>query len=204
MMAETGIISNNSESQQRIHPKKFSLWLLIVGMIMLFAAFTSAFIVKKAQGNWYEFALPQEFLVSLFIAVSSSITMFLAYRAAKADKKALVQVGLAITFILGAAFCYSQVEGWYSLYLKGIVFTPSPEAIDKGYMSGTFVILLAALHLLHALGGLVFLFVTLIKSFINKVHSKSLLTIDMCSTYWHFVGLLWVYLYLFLYYSPQF
>jgi cytochrome c oxidase subunit III len=203
-MVESNAIVNDSVVENKIHPQKFSLWLLIVGMIMLFAALTSAFIVKKAQGLWFEFDLPSEFLASLIIAVASSVSMFLAIRAARKDRKGMVQIAMSITLLLGLAFCYSQVEGWYSLYERGIVFTPSPKAIDQGYMSGTFVILLAALHLLHALGGIIFLIVTLIKSFFNKVHSKSLLTIDLCGTYWHFVGLLWVYLYLFLYFSPQF
>jgi cytochrome c oxidase subunit III len=203
-MVDSNVIVNDTHTDNRIHPKKFSLWLLIVGMIMLFAALTSAFIVKKAQGLWFEFQLPTEFLISVFIAVASSATMYIAYRAAKKDNKSLLQLTLGLTLLLGLAFSYSQLAGWYGLYLEGIVFTPSPKAIDKGYMSGTFVILLAGLHLLHAIGGIIFLIVTLIKSFFNKVHSKSLLTIDLCGTYWHFVGVLWVYLYLFLYFSPQF
>lgn len=203
-MMDQSATMTNSGTEGRIHPKKFSLWLLIIGMIMLFAAFTSAFIVKKAQGNWFEFDLPQQFLNSLFIAVGSSITMILAYRSARKDSIKMLQLFLFLTLIGGLAFCYSQIDGWAELFSRGIVFAPSPEALDQGYMSGTFVILLAALHFLHVAGGIIFVFVTLIKSLLYKIHSKAMLSIDMCATYWHFVGLLWVYLYLFLYFSPQF
>jgi len=203
-MIESNAVMTKTNSESRIHPKKFSLWLLIVGMVMLFAALTSAFIVKKAQGNWFEFELPPQFLWSAVIAIVSSATMIFAYRSAKKENIMMVQLGLGITFILGMAFAYSQLDGWYTLFERGIVFVPSPEALDQGYMSGTFVILLAGLHLLHALGGIVFLFVMFIKSLMYKTHMKSLLGINLCGTYWHFVGILWVYLYLFLYFSPQF
>lgn len=184
--------------------RKFSLWLLIIGIVMLFAAFTSAMIVRMAQGNWLFFELPQEFLYSTIIVVASSLPMFIAYRAAKKDEINTVRISLLLTLLLGIAFTYMQYMAWMDLFNRDIVFSPTGEQTDKGLISGSYVILLAGVHLIHILGGIVFLLVVLTKAFTYKVHKKNLLSINMCNTYWHFVGFLWVYLYLFLYFAPQF
>ncbi|MFT5157438.1 MAG: cytochrome c oxidase subunit 3, partial [Bacteroidia bacterium] len=81
-------------------------------------------------------------------------------------------------------------------------FSP-PKGSEGGLVSGSFIIALVALHLLHLLGGILFLLVVLIKSLMLRVHKKNLLSINLCNTYWHFVGLLWIYLYMFLIFAPQ-
>lgn len=194
----------STENEAKRSGQRFSLWLLIIGIIMLFAAFTSAMIVRMAQGNWLFFELPVQFTYSTFLVLLSSISMWTAYRAAKKDELTLMLAGLGITLVLGIAFCYSQYMGWIDLYNRGIVFSPTGEQTDAGGISGSYVILLAGVHLIHILGGILFLTVVLIKGFMHRVHKKNLLSINMCNTYWHFVGFLWVYLYLFLYFAPQF
>ena len=197
-------MADYSETEVRKTGQRFYLWLMIIGIIMLFAAFTSAFIVRMAQGNWLHFELPAQFRNSTFIVLLSSLPMWYAYRSAKKDNLLMVKAGLGLTMILGLIFVYNQYLGWQDMYDRGIVFSPTGEQTDVGGVSGSYVILLAAVHLLHILGGIVFLAVVLIKSFLFKVHKKNLLSINMCNTYWHFVGFLWVYLFLFLYFAPQF
>ena len=68
-----------------MHPKKFALWLFIASVVMLFASLTSAYIVREAEGNWVYFELPQLFYVTSGIVILSSITLQLAYIAAKKD-----------------------------------------------------------------------------------------------------------------------
>lgn len=187
------------EYSGNVHPRKFSLWLLLLGIIMLFAGLTSAYIVRKGDGNWHNFELPTVFFYSTIIILLSSVTMIYAYKAAKTDEIRRVNIGLIATLILGIAFIFSQFMGWVALKGEGLYFV-NPKYGDR--ISASFLIVLAGVHLVHILAGIIFLLVVLSKSLKLKVHKKATLLIDMCNTYWHFIGLLWVYLYLFLYFAP--
>ena len=194
-------MTKDIEYQGRVHPKKFSLWLLLLGILMLFSGLTSAYIVRKGDGNWFEFEIPEVFLYSTIIVLLSSITMLFAYRAAKNDDITKVKLGLALTISLGVAFMISQYWGWVVMAGDGLHFV-NPKEGDR--VSASFLIAIAAIHLAHVLAGIIYLIVTLVRTFRAKVHKKDTLQISMCNTYWHFIGLLWVYLYLFLYFAPDF
>ncbi len=181
-----------------MHPKKFNLWLLIIGIVMLFSGLTSAYIVRKGDGNWFDFDLPDIFLYSTIIVLLSSVSMWYAYSSAKRDELAQSKIGLYITILLGVGFCISQFLGWMSMIDDGLhLVTPK----DGSKVSASFVYVISFVHLAHIIGGLIFLIIVLTKTIGLQVHKKSTLLIDMCNTYWHFVGLLWVYLYLFLYFA---
>lgn len=179
---------------RKLEPKKFSLWLLIIGMSMLFAAFTSAYIVRQAEGNWYPFELSPMFGYSTMVVILSSITMYLAYRAAKNDELTQLKSGIVATILLGLIFSVLQYLGWKEMVDNRLFFI-NPD--DGTKVSASFLYVISGTHLLHLLGGIIFLMVVLYKSFKFQVHKKNLLTLQMCQTYWHFVGILWVYLYLF-------
>ncbi len=183
---------------KRVNPKKFALWLLIIAIIMLFAGLTSAFIVRMGEGNWYTFELPVQFLYGTITLIISSFTMLWGYRAAKNDELSQLKVALLLTFLLGLGFCYLQFLGWKAMNAMELFFA---DDINGDRVSASFIYALSGLHLAHLAGGLIFLLVQTIKSFFNKIHRKNLLSIDMCNTYWHFVGILWVYLYLFFYFA---
>jgi cytochrome c oxidase subunit 3 len=183
-----------------VHPKKFSLWLLLLGILMLFAGLTSAYIVRRGDGNWFDFKIPSVFLFSTVLVLLSSLTMWYAHRSAQNDEISRVKLGLLLTIILAFAFTFSQYWGWKVLESEGLFFV-NPKEGEK--VSASFLIAIAAIHLVHIFAGIIFLISTYIKALNAKVHKKNLLSIDMCNTYWHFVGLLWVYLYLFLYFAPD-
>ena len=189
------------EHAGRVNPKKFSLWLLLLGILMLFSGLTSAYIVRKGDGNWFDFELPPIFMYSTIIVLLSSVTMIWAFRAAKRDNITGIKIGLAATIILGIAFVISQYVGWLTLSDQGLHFV-NPKYGDK--VSASFLIAIAAIHLVHILAGIVYLIVMFINAFRFKIHKKNTLQISMCNTYWHFVGFLWVYLYMFLYFAPDF
>ena len=84
-----------------MHPKKFALWLFIVSIVMLFAALTSAYIVKQADGNWLSFQLPAIFALNTVIIALSSLSMHLAYLAAKKDALNRIKWLLSVTMVLG-------------------------------------------------------------------------------------------------------
>ena len=174
-----------------MHPQKFALWLFIVSIVMLFAALTSAYIVKQSDGNWLSFNLPGIFAVNTMIIAISSLTMHLAYLAAKRDAVNKVKWMLLITVVLGLMFLVGQYISWSELVKNDIFFV-------SNYASASFIYVFTGLHGLHIISGIVFLLITFRSSLKSEIHSKKLVLIEMCMTYWHFLGGLWLYLYLFL------
>ena len=167
------------------------MWLFIVSIVMLFAALTSAFIVKQSDGNWYSFELPGIFALTTLVIAASSVTMHMAYLAAKKDKLVRVKWLLLITILLGFLFLVGQYFSWSALVENNIYFV-------SNYASGSFIYIFTGLHAVHLISGIVFLLITIGSSIKSKIHSKKLAQIEMCMTYWHFLGGLWVYLYVFL------
>ncbi|MCB9263283.1 MAG: cytochrome c oxidase subunit 3 [Flavobacteriales bacterium] len=199
LLAESQKIGNN---EYGVQPRKFSLWLLIMSMCMFFAGLTSVIIVRMSEGNWFKFDLPSEFVWSTLAVVLSSLTMILAYKSAKKDNLLATQIFLGLTLMLGLTFVFLQINGFETLNSHGIFFAPK-KGSQGGMISGSFVFLLVAAHLAHLAGGIIFILVVFVKSFLYKVHKKNTLSISMCNTYWHFVGILWLYLYMFLYLAPK-
>ncbi|PIQ20038.1 MAG: cytochrome oxidase subunit III [Cytophagales bacterium CG18_big_fil_WC_8_21_14_2_50_42_9] len=185
-------IKQNSTSS-RVHPLHFSLWLMIMSIVMMFAAFTSAYIVRKAEGNWLEFVLPNSLLLNTGLILISSVFMQMAYNAAKKDNLQQVKIFLMLTTIFGVAFLFGQWNAWADLVSRKIFF-----AGTTSNPSGSFLYVLTGVHGFHLVTGLIFVLIVLISSIQYKVHSRNLLRIGLCTTYWHFLGGLWVYLYLFL------
>jgi cytochrome c oxidase subunit 3 len=189
---QTTYNKQKEEENYIINPKKFVLWLLIVASVMLFAGFTSAYIVRRGEGNWEVFDLPSLFLVNTIIAVVSSLFMQLAYMAAKKNNRATLKIFLTTTTLLGLAFCLGQFYAYKELVANNVFFAFSNP-------SNSFVYVISGLHLAHVVGGLIFLMILWGQALIDKLGKNGLLYLNMCTTYWHFIGALWIYLYLFLY-----
>lgn len=176
-----------------MNPKKFALWIGIVSMSMTFAALTSAYIVRRGESNWLIFDLPNVFYVSTIIIILSSLTMHWAVNAAKNDNITQLKSAISITTLLGIGFTFSQLMGWSALVENKIFF-----AGVQSNPAGSFVYVLTLLHMAHIAGGIIVLLISLFKSFTFKIHSKNLGTIQLTATYWHFVDILWLYLFVFL------
>lgn len=176
-----------------MNPKKFALWLFIVSIVMIFAAMTSAYIVRRAEGNWLEVEIPLIMYISTGIIFLSSITMHWAYLSAKRDNLQPLKTALVLTTLLGIVFIVTQFKSWEILKEAGVFF--GGELSNPG---GSFVYVLTGLHGFHLITGVIFLFVVLISAFGYKVHSKNLNLIEMSATYWHFLDALWIYLFVFL------
>lgn len=189
MAAEIRIIEE-ADKPLAMHPKKFALWIFIASVIMIFAALTSAYIVRQSDGNWMMFDLPNSFWITSGIILISSATMHWAYLAAKKDNLEATKIAITITTILGVAFLIGQYIAWGDLVKRNVYFVGNP--------SGSFVYVLSGLHGLHIIGGVIFLLIVLVATFGFNVHSKKLSQIEMCATYWHFLDGLWLYLFVFL------
>lgn len=175
------------------HPLKFILWLFMVSISMIFAAFTSAYIVRRGDGNWLIFELPQLFWISTAVIVLSSITMHIAYLSAKKDNLSTMRISLIITTLLGIVFMVTQYLGWQELQSNGI-FLGGKDSNP----AGSFVYVISGVHAFHVVSGVVFLIITLIQGLRYKIHSKQMITMSLCTSYWHYLDILWVYLFVFM------
>jgi len=191
MMAENyKLVDAPVEQPLSMHPKKFALWLFIVTVVMIFAAFTSAHIVRQADGDWLIYDLPSMLWYTSGIIILSSVFMQWAYIAAKKDKLEQVKLALGITTILGILFLFGQLKAWEQMVDANVYFTGNP--------AGSFLYIFTGIHALHLISGVIYLIYMLISSLRNKVHSENMLNMEMSSTWWHFLGGLWIYLFIFL------
>src|SRR4051812_48676038 len=156
---------------------------------MLFAALTSAYVVRAGGGNWLVFQLPSITILSTAIIITSSLTMLMAQLAIKKNNYALTTIALFLTLALGIAFFFMQYEGWKQLTAQGIYFVGKDSNA-----AGSFLYLIALVHLAHMIGGLIALGVSFTKSLLKKYSSADYLGIELTAIYWHFLDLLWVYL----------
>ena len=185
-------LSYNTEEYkiQKQKSQKALLWLGIVSICMMFAGLTSAYVVRQAEGNWIKFDLPSQFSIGTAILLFSSITMNWAVQSIKQGNTAMLKNAVLFTWVLGIAFVWSQFASWKALVNQGIFMVGNP--------SGSYLYMLSGLHLAHIVGGLIFLTVVLVKTFLKRYDAQNHLQIKLCATYWHFVDILWVYLFLFL------
>jgi len=172
-------------------PIKFIVWLFVVSSVMFFAAFTSAYIVRRAAGNWNVFELPQVFVYSSILIVMSSVTLFVANLKAKQANIAQQKLFLWLTFLLGIAFLIAQYFAWKMLVSQGVYLTGNP--------SGSFLYVISGFHGLHIIAGLFILITCLIAAYSGLSQEKNLFRMEIASIFWHFIDILWIYLYLFLF-----
>jgi cytochrome c oxidase subunit III len=192
MAADIRIVEE-AKKQRSMNPKKFALWLFIVSVMMLFGAWTSAYLVKRGEAGWSSFELPNQFWVNTVIILISSVTMVWAQRAASKDQLEQTKLALGITTALGVAFLVGQWLAWGKMVEMNYYFAGSGSN-----SSSSFIYVLTGFHGLHIISGVVVLLIALIATFRYKVHSRNMLRMELCSTYWHFLGALWLYLFVFL------
>lgn len=185
-------VEEEPEEQLSMNPRKFILWLFVVSIVMLFASMTSAYLVRRAEGNWLEYTIPSVFTYSTVVLILSSITMHWAYLSAKKDRFISLRIAISITFALGMAFLVMQFEGWKDLVSQNVYFVGNP--------AGSFMYVFTGLHAIHLISGLIVLVFALKSAFQMQVHAKSLEQMQISATYWHFLDVLWLYLFVFLIY----
>ena len=178
-----------NEQRKRIHPHKFTLWVALGSIIMMFAGLTSAYVVKRDQPGWTTFSIPKAFWYSTAVILTSSLTIQMALKAFKEREMQRYRNLLTTTAVLGVLFVLLQWMGFRQIWNTGITF--------KGSGGGQFLYIIAGLHALHVLGGILALIVMFVKAFASKVRSYNSVPVELMSTYWHFVDLLWIYLLVF-------
>lgn len=181
-----------SNERKRMHPHKFAMWVAIGAIVMMFAGLTSAYIVRRNGQNWLEFTLPSMFWYSTVIILLSSATMYIAVKSFKAREMARYRTFITITAILGLAFAVCQFWGFFFLNGHGV------QLVGEGSNpSASFIAVIAGIHILHVLGGVVALLVVFIRAYSSRIKRYNVTGVEVVSTYWHFVGILWIYLFIF-------
>jgi cytochrome c oxidase subunit 3 len=178
-----------TQQQNKIHPHKFALWVAIASIIMMFAGLTSAYIVKSGQAGWEEVKTPKLFWYSTAVLIISSVTIQSALRAFKQRAMQQFRTLFLITLVLGLTFVWLQWTAFNYLWDQGVHF--------EGAGAGQFLYIIFGLHALHVLGGIVALIVIAAQQFFGKTRSYNSTPIEVMSTYWHFVDILWLYLLIF-------
>lgn len=190
------------ERSQGAH--KFTMWLFVASISMIFAGLTSAMLVRRSAGGaWTGADVGHVFALSTVFIIFSSVTMWVAHEANKKGNLKFTAFALFLTLVCGFLFCFFQFNGWMKLIGQGFYPSGNPNPAPQ-YL---FVIVLV--HVLHVVSGVVFLFLSSLKSL--SLLNKKQLTIttdfkymavrtDLLSIYWHFIGILWLYLFGFLYF----
>jgi cytochrome c oxidase subunit III len=195
-MATLAMNHKSEETQMKQKAQRNLVRLGIFSIVMLFGGITSAYVVRHDGGAWFSINLPTQFWISSAVILLSSVTIIVAQWAYSSDKKAMGNAFMASTLILGLLFTYFQWQGWGELVRNGIFLSPADG--QGALISGSFIYVLTGLHLLHLLGGLIALFITLIKGFMGKYTSANIHGVKLAAIYWHFLDGLWIYLFLFL------
>jgi cytochrome c oxidase subunit III len=181
------LVSN--QQRNRMHPHMFALWVAIASIIMMFAGLTSAYIVKSKLANWEIVETPTYFVYSTILIIISSLTMQGALRSFKQREMKQYRSLLLATLVLGSGFLLLQWLGFQWLWQNGVRF--------QGAGAGQFLYIIAGLHALHVIGGIMALIIIIIKALAGKKKIYNSVGVEVLSTYWHFVDVLWLYLFIF-------
>jgi cytochrome c oxidase subunit 3 len=190
------MIDREALEQEYIVAKKKSLkpmlWVSMISMVMFFAGLTSAYVISMKRDDWVAFDLPQAFYTSTFLIVASSITLLLSGRFLKQDKRQLSIVLLIATLFLGLGFIWQQYVGFNQLKSIGLFFTGPDSTVSTSFIIG-----ITFLHVLHLLAGVIVLFVVIYNHFKYKYKPDDMLGFELGAIFWHFVDILWIYLFFF-------
>ena len=185
------IVGIVSTQKKKIHPHKFTLWVAIASILMMFAGLTSAFIVKSNLVGWRDIQIPKIFWVSTVVILLSSLTIQMALRSFRQREMKNYRLLIGLTVLLGVAFVVLQGFGFKELWeQQNITF--------KGVSgAGQFLYVIFGLHALHVIAGVIVFMVLFAKAFFSKTKVYSSIPIEVAATYWHFVDILWIYLLIF-------
>ena len=171
------------------------LWVSMISMVMFFAGLTSAYVISMRRDDWITFDLPQAFYISTFLIVISSISLLLSQKFLKNNKRQLSLLFVVVTLILGLGFIWQQYVGFNQLKSSGLFFT-GPEST----VSTSFIIGITFMHVLHLLAGTLVLLVVIYNHFKYKYTPENMLGFELGAIFWHFVDILWIYLFFFFYF----
>ena len=169
---------------------KLAVWVGIAGIVMFFAAISSAMVVRRIGDDWRALDLPSALYLSTAVLLISSIALEIARRQLRNGTLEKLRFWTFATLLLGLGFLVTQTLGWQVLLEQGISMSTSA--------SGSFFYILTAAHALHVLGGIGALVYVAARVRMERPWANRLAAVDATAIYWHFLGVLWVYLFILL------
>lgn len=185
------------EQEYKIAKKKSAkpmLWVSMISMTMMFAGLTSAYVISRKRSDWVSFDLPSAFYFSTIFIVLSSITFILAKKFIQKNNQKLTSLFLLSTLILGISFVIFQFKGFGELMQTGLYFTGENSTVKSSFIYG-----ITLAHLVHILAGIIVLIVVFYNQLTKKYSASNYLGLELGAIFWHFVDILWIYLFLFFY-----
>ncbi len=179
------------EAIQPLNTAQLGLWALLATLSMLFAGFTSAYLVRRAGSDWQPISMPPILWFNTGLLLSSSITMELARTSMKRWRLEAFKGWLLMTTLLGLTFLGGQLFAWRQLAAHGVYLPTNPHS--------SFFYMLTGTHAMHLLGGIGALLYALSRAWRSFWTPHEATRLDLCATYWHFVDGLWLYLFLLLF-----
>lgn len=187
-----GDYGSGDEAAQRIETAKLGIWVALGSITMLFAAFTSAYIVRSAGDDWIPLEVPPILWLNTAVLLLSSVAMEIARRAFVVWRPVAFRKWLLATAILGVLFLAGQLAAWGQLAAQGIYLQSHPHS--------SFFYVLTGVHAVHLLVGILALFYVLALATRYRLTPGESSSPSVCATYWHFVGGIWLYLMVVLFY----
>lgn len=190
------VLSEEQEYKARKRKAETMLiWLFTFSVIMIFAGLTSAYIIRKESKDWVVFQLPEIYFISTALIIASSVFMIFVMNSVKKDKIASAKMYMLIALILGITFTITQYLGFWRLHEKGI-YAMGPSA----NIGASFIVVLTITHAAHLVFAMFSLIWTYFKLNKGAYSSADFHGLKLCATFWHFMDILWVYLFLFLFF----
>jgi len=174
-----------------VHPKELMMWLYLASTGMLFAGFTSAYMVQRFHEFWKTFAIPPIFWVNTGVLLLSSLAFSVGRRAFMQGDYQKFRYALMATLLLGVLFLLGQVVGWQLLVREGLFLAGNHKAVSYFYV-------LTGLHAVHLVVGLVVMGYWTWRALRYRVGPDQALGLRLAGLFWHALDVLWVYLVVFL------
>lgn len=184
---ENNLVIEHQEpkSPLSMDPKKFAFWIFLGTVVMLFMSLTSAYLVKRSDGEWLLFRLPPVLYLTTFVIAASSLVLQLGYR--YSERKNVFRMSLLVTMALGIVFLAGQFYAWKDLVQHNVYLV--------GNAAGSFVYVITGLHGLHIISAVIVLAFMLFSH--RNSNPKEIRSFKLGLVYWHFLGILWIYLLIF-------
>ena len=188
--------TEGTEVEKISRAKKNMLWFGMISLSMSFAGLTSAYVISKERPDWLtDFQIPQAFYISLVLILLSSVTFHFAKKSVQKEDNKLGMLFLVTTLILGVLFVLFQFRGFSEIIESGYYFTGSESTITT-----SFVYLVVLMHLAHIFVALISVLVVIYNHYKQRYTIGNTVGIEIAATFWHFVDVLWIYLFLFFYF----